>query len=552
MNVIFADEAYVQSFVSKVAGLELVPLGFHGALLVVARSARGNTASSVVISSHFDSPLSLPEKNVTGALVALKLAELLASSPRSFGRDVLFLFSHRTEGVASLERFLRMYYHDKDDGGSARFRRSGPLQQGFHLDFSFKNGARKMVVEVEGQRLPNLDMVNNLVRCASSKGCGVSCSCSFSSNLQKKGVAARLIVTTRKFFFRFLAQLPPRIAFFSQFFLSQALGEKTIHSVLNEWACDTVTVASVGEGNDISLYSFADTIEAAFRSVLSLQENLHQSFYFYLLPSPWLYVPIGDYMIVFALCFLVFPLSVAWFGLYSAAGNLSFDDGLLELELFAPLLLGVFVWCIRQFEQGVVLGCYELAVLVALFLPQRGKDVSSSLRDGLVFVGTTYWSLMLVLCVLVNFSLAIIGCVMGFLLLFAWRLNSRVLFVLVDPFVPLFFFYGSNVPSLIAYVPFRFVCCKKENYLFSFVFFVSKKDCGLRGLFFIPIPSNPKLLERLVDALCNRVRRNSLNEKHLSKTTLELLPLKYPCCFEHEKLAFKENNTSKSINLMSA
>ena len=39
-------------------------------------------------------------------------------------------------------------------------------------------------------------------------------------------------------------------------------------------------------------------------------------------------------MIVFALCFVVFPLSVAWFGLYSAAGNLSFDDGLLELAQF--------------------------------------------------------------------------------------------------------------------------------------------------------------------------------------------------------------------------
>ena len=157
------DALWTESFLRSVPNLEVH--NFAGSILAIARSDRGNTASSVLISAHFEP--SAHQGNVSAAFVACKLAELFASAPTA-GKDILFLFTRREEGVWTLKRFLQMY-HD-GDASKVLFRRSGAIQQGFHLDFSFKNGVRKLVVEVEGNRLPNLDMVNNFVRCASSKG----------------------------------------------------------------------------------------------------------------------------------------------------------------------------------------------------------------------------------------------------------------------------------------------------------------------------------------------------------------------------------------------
>jgi hypothetical protein len=433
------DETWIRSFLANTTGLEVHVLDFG--TLAIVRSPRGNAASTLLVSAHFE-----PDDqrgNVSAAFVAAKFAELLATS-RNIGKDVLFLFTRRERGVQDLKRFLEAYHFDVD---APPFRRSGALQQGFHLDFSVVNGIRKVVIEVEGSRLPNLDMVNNFVRSASAKG--IVCFVCFVPLLvrlkNEKGVPQRLMLTTRKFFFRVLASLPPRIAFFCQFFLEQAFGKESMHAVLNEWACDTITIASTGDGFDITFPAFLDGIEAAFRSVLSLQETLHQSFYFYLLPSPWLYVPIGDFMIVFALCFALFPVTLIWFYLFSDVSSENWS----ELELLGPFFVGVACW---NAPQWIALILYGGSLLAALFL---WPDRRQTRNDVLVLAALAYWTLSLVCCVLANFPLAIVGCVIGALQLLAWKTRSRVFFLFCDVFVVLFVLYGSNTPSLVGCVPFR-------------------------------------------------------------------------------------------------
>lgn len=46
-------------------------------------------------------------------------------------------------------------------------------------------------------------------------------------------------------------------------------------------------------------------LEGTLRSLNNVQEHLHQSFYYYLLPSPRTYIPIGHYMISFGMLFSV-------------------------------------------------------------------------------------------------------------------------------------------------------------------------------------------------------------------------------------------------------
>ena len=246
-----------------------------------------------------------------------------------------------------------------------------------------------------------------------------------------RGVQQKHMVTTRAFLFKQLQMLPAKLAFFMQFFLTQALADdsRLPHTAFNAMGIDCLTVGNVGQGSEVSAEAFFGTIEATLFSLLSLQESLHQSFYFYVLPSAWTYVPIGDYMIVFALCFLIFPAVVLWFAIYSQA--LSSGVVWSELELVWPFLAGVLLW--KSPSHLAAVSAYAACLLAVLF--GVGKTRRETHSDLLMLVATVYLGVALVLGVLVNFPFAIVGCVFGVLQLIAYRLRSRVVFLLLDPFL---------------------------------------------------------------------------------------------------------------------
>jgi hypothetical protein len=401
-----ADEAGVKSFL-KTLDLETVVFGDDGTVVVVVRAPRGGAGSCLAISAHFDNEAST--SRFTGASFALRLADYLRAAPY-VGKDVLFVWTRA--GSRGTERFLSRYYEREPARELEGFRRSGPLHAALHLDFAFSAGVRKMAFELEGDRLPNLDLLNSFVRCAMARG-----------------IPQRLLLTTRRFLFKALHHLPPRAAFFLQFFLTQALVDtsRAAHAVFNSYACDALTVTHVGEGSDIAPHVFFDTIEAELRCLFALQENLHQSFYFYVLPSASLYVPIGDYMILFGLCYAIFPAVVVWYALFSDA--LLAGSDWRELEVFGPFVLGAIAW---KLPPLLGMPLCSVAAVLALAMGERVLRTAPSL---MVLLGVTYYGAALAVCVLANFPLALLGCAWGVLHLAAVRLRSRLLFALADPFL---------------------------------------------------------------------------------------------------------------------
>lgn len=393
----------------------------------ILRAPRGSARAAIAVST------ALPERRVVegsnrihSLAFVLKLVRHLQSA-KYVSKDVYFLVSQQ-HGRAGPSAFLDMYYN-----GEVAFRRSGTIQQALHLNFDFEEGVKKMVFEMEGsRRLPNLDLLNMFVRTAAAAG-----------------VSSRHVLTTKKFIHRALKQLPPRVAMFLQFFLTQAVADDSdaAHSVFNEYAADCLTVTHLGsKSKNVRAESFFHAIEGSLRSLFSLQETLHQSFYFYLLPSPWLYVPIGDYMIIFGMSFAIFPAVLVWMALFSDAWD--------QFQLLPTLLLvasGFFLafgmWAFRALPL-VGMALYVLIVVMLPLLPL--PKVNGRLA---ALCGFGYFGFSLILCVLINFPLAYLGCIFGAAHMAAYFVQSRILLILLDPFLlGLAVSSGSHLPYWISLI----------------------------------------------------------------------------------------------------
>jgi glycosylphosphatidylinositol transamidase len=89
------------------------------------------------------------------------------------------------------------------------------------------------------------------------------------------------------------------------FMQNQAWGVPTgDHAYMSRYAINAVTLFNKrtnASKDSVGLDVIGRTVEGTMRSLMNLNEPLHQSFYFYLLPSPYNYVSIGIYMISFGL-----------------------------------------------------------------------------------------------------------------------------------------------------------------------------------------------------------------------------------------------------------
>ena len=428
---------------AAISGLEVIEDDSY--VLAIVRSPRGSARSAIVVSTTIEASPSL--KHISGLSFSVELAKHLHQRANYVGKDVYFVFAN-TRGRSSHADFLKRY-HD----GSVIYKRSGTLQQGIHLDFDFQEGIKSIVFQVEGgRRLPNLDLLNMFVRTA-----------------LQKGILSRYMLTTKKFLLRSLKLFPTRVGLFLQFFLQQSLWthvDNEPHSVYNEYATDCLTVTHLGSGaSRIRAQVFVNVIEGAVRSLLTLQETLHQSFYFYLLPSPWLYVPIGDYMIVFGLCFAIFPAVVVWMTLFSNAfeKNKNEDQGGSLGHFFRVLipLVGATSLAMYYLPPKIGLFLYFGALGGIIWVPLQQRQFNA--RSQLAIIAFSVYSFSLVLCVLINFPLAIVGCVFGVIHMLAYYTGSRLMLLALDPFVLGYAFSQTFIYwdcLILVAVPFRILMIK--------------------------------------------------------------------------------------------
>jgi hypothetical protein len=154
--------------------------------------------------------------------------------------------------------------------------------------------------------LPNLDLPNSIFRIAYQR-----------DMRYLTWTPSELISFDRMPFLTTLAQNPlfskvltaERISEWNtmfSFMLNMALGEPTgDHSVISKYKIEAVTITASSSDRGVgTVKKMGEMLEGTLRSLNNLIEPLHQSFYYYIPLTPFTFVPIGHYMISFALLYV--------------------------------------------------------------------------------------------------------------------------------------------------------------------------------------------------------------------------------------------------------
>ncbi|KAJ1658236.1 Glycosyl phosphatidyl inositol protein transamidase complex subunit [Dispira simplex] len=259
-------------------------------------------------------------RNINGVAQLLSLAQHFRTL-NHWSKDLIFLVVE--QGQIGAEMWLRGY-HGNDYPYAAPIRlRSGAIQGALALDLPTGESYGGLGVFFAGKngQLPNLDLLNILARITQKLDVPwtlqhiprhtTSLLSTYRQDISNTGNwdilwqhycdAARTLMGTMS---------------------AQSSGMTVgIHGPFHRFRIDAVTLqARVATAEDpISLrFHFVEVgkvVESAFHSLSNLLEHFHQSFFFYLLPSPWQYISIADFnppILVMAAALLCSALASWW------------------------------------------------------------------------------------------------------------------------------------------------------------------------------------------------------------------------------------------------
>ena len=191
--------------------------------------------------------------------------------------------------------------HQQDHGDLPA--RAGSIQAAINLEIADPS-VTHFNVKVEGLngQLPNLDLVNLVNRLCAREGVGQ----------MFQNVEDHPRPDEWKGYKRSLTTL-------LKMAIKQATGVPTgNHGLFHRFGIEALTIEGIRQKSrkrqDVTLHTIGRVVEGVFRSLNNLLERLHQSFFFYLLPSSSRYVSIGMYMPAFG--FLGGALVLASLGTY--------------------------------------------------------------------------------------------------------------------------------------------------------------------------------------------------------------------------------------------
>ena len=304
----------------------------------VLRAPRGDGTESLMLSA----PWSMADGRSNTAGVALLLALAAHFTASNFwAKDVIVLLY---DGPAGMHRWLEEYHgvcltSPSFNGGSnwkcrylnsycciaascldSKFVRAGAIQASLNLELGpdvSKISGLGISPEGTSSRLPNLDLLNTFVRLAQLHHVPLY--------MHEAPVLVDPLWKT--------ALLPlvggdvsahvEALQILAVMMWNQATGLSSVsNGAVHKYKIDAFTVRAPSHQvyvNSIPPVHIARAIEGTVRSCNNLLEHFHQSFFFYLLPSPWRYVSIGLYMPAFIA--LVAPLALTAIALWIEAGN---------------------------------------------------------------------------------------------------------------------------------------------------------------------------------------------------------------------------------------
>ncbi|KAM3175948.1 hypothetical protein ACTXT7_007509 [Hymenolepis weldensis] len=247
--------------------------------LIVIAPLRGSGESEETVSGSYAYLLSLAKQ----LNCKRSISEILSSLAQLYwAKDIIFLFPAME--YIGLIAWLDAYHGVTTSSivqGCKLNGRSGSLQAGIVLEFPSLNMAR-LDLSYQGinGELPNLDLINTIARLARKH------SIPLSLHGQLQG-------------FTHSSPLPQIQQLISSIWLQGSGSPSGLHGPLINFQIPCLTLRGIPSARQMPNAQFVrqvgSLIEGFLRCLNNLQERMHQSFYYYLLPDLWHYISIGVY-----------------------------------------------------------------------------------------------------------------------------------------------------------------------------------------------------------------------------------------------------------------
>ncbi|KAF0447035.1 Gaa1-domain-containing protein [Gigaspora margarita] len=249
----------------------------------VLNSPRTDGTEALVLSAPWKSKDGVTT-NVNGIAAALSIVKFFKNYTY-WSKDIIILITDG--GEAGVQAWLESYHDHKQSGieASPLLLRSGAIQAAINLDFPGTSSYKALGIFFEGLngQLPNLDLINTVIRV-----------CHVSNSIP-------IMIHDSGHYYTHYDSGDYRSSFYNliKSMKYQALGHPTgSHGLFFRYKIDAITLYGQvdGPGNSYDFLEIGSIVESTFRSLNNLLEHLHQSFFFYLLPSPERYISIGSYL----------------------------------------------------------------------------------------------------------------------------------------------------------------------------------------------------------------------------------------------------------------
>eukprot|EP01117_Protostelium_nocturnum_P013108 TRINITY_DN4871_c0_g1_i1.p1 TRINITY_DN4871_c0_g1~~TRINITY_DN4871_c0_g1_i1.p1 ORF type:complete len:626 (-),score=240.20 TRINITY_DN4871_c0_g1_i1:147-2024(-) len=283
----------------------------------VVRAPKSSGTESIVIAATFnreeDANAPIGTSSSLGLAIALQ-KYFQKNAQKWMAKDIVIVLADEHSGSEyGLKKWLESYL-GLNEGNQLKglSSRHGLIQAAIVLDIIPSNHISGFYVSLVGANghLPNLDLFNTFNQVCNQEGY-------YDEELEltempkemkgyfedaKNGLANLLKDFVPPQIFESIRNPPSEVFGLFGFMMNQAVGVPTgNHGVFNMYHLDAMTIRNrdpKGVWNrKHPVVSIGKVVEGTVRSLNNLLEKLHQSFYYYLLPSSSRYLAIGDYMI---------------------------------------------------------------------------------------------------------------------------------------------------------------------------------------------------------------------------------------------------------------
>ncbi|GAV29854.1 hypothetical protein PMKS-003359 [Pichia membranifaciens] len=259
-------------------------------LYAIYHVPKGDDTEAMVLTAPWYNPEG--KFNVNALALSLGLAKYFRRLS-IWAKNIIIIFPDNSDDV--LRNWVDAYHTSLDNTG-------GSIEAAIVLDCpSSKDYLGHIEIEYAGVngQLPNLDLVNTAIMVAENEAVKVSVNgCPF-GQLWTNDYYSRLCSLVNGIF---------EIA-------GAGISESLNAQCFSGWNIQAITIRAIdGDRNDIT--NLGRIIESTFRSVNNLLEKFHQSFFFYLLLDPKIFVSVGMYLPAGGLAAAAFVVASvnAWVG----------------------------------------------------------------------------------------------------------------------------------------------------------------------------------------------------------------------------------------------